>query len=87
MGLPAEVVARYQHSEPVFGVVVPELLCDILLQMAKENERGFRELCEETGCFKETRIVGESRSWQSDWLEEPLFMSPVILHLSLFSSY
>ncbi|KAL8175762.1 UNVERIFIED_CONTAM: hypothetical protein K2H54_007204 [Gekko kuhli] len=57
MGLPAQVMARYQHLEPVFGVVAPELLQDVLLQMAKENERDLRELCDETGCFKETRIV------------------------------
>ncbi|XP_015282258.1 PREDICTED: cyclin N-terminal domain-containing protein 1 [Gekko japonicus] len=57
MGLPAQVVARYQHSEPVFGAVAPELLQDVLLQMAKENEQDLRELCDETGCFKETQIV------------------------------
>ncbi|XP_077169239.1 cyclin N-terminal domain-containing protein 1 isoform X2 [Paroedura picta] len=57
MGLPAKVVARYQHTEPVFGVVAPELLRDVLLQMAKENERDLQELCDEKGCFKETRIV------------------------------
>nr|XP_056720704.1 cyclin N-terminal domain-containing protein 1 [Euleptes europaea] len=57
MGLPQQVVARDQHSEPVFGVVAPELLQDMLLLMAKENEQGLRELCDETGCFKETRVV------------------------------
>ncbi|XP_054849107.1 cyclin N-terminal domain-containing protein 1 isoform X2 [Eublepharis macularius] len=57
MGLPAQVVARYQCSEPVFGVVAPGLLRDALLHMAKENERALRELCDEAGCFKETWIV------------------------------
>ncbi|XP_048374328.1 cyclin N-terminal domain-containing protein 1 [Sphaerodactylus townsendi] len=57
MGLPQQVVARYQHSEPVFGVVAPELLQDALLQMAKENEQDLQELSDETGCFKETQIV------------------------------
>ncbi|XP_060111500.1 cyclin N-terminal domain-containing protein 1 [Heteronotia binoei] len=57
MGLPAQTVARYQPSEPVFGMIAPELLEDVLLQMAKENERSLRQLCDKMGFFKETQIV------------------------------
>ncbi|XP_007438801.2 cyclin N-terminal domain-containing protein 1 [Python bivittatus] len=57
MGLPAQVAARYQYSEPVFGVVTPGIIQDTLLHMAMENEQYLSKLCNEAGCFKDTQIV------------------------------
>ncbi|XP_026543423.1 cyclin N-terminal domain-containing protein 1 [Notechis scutatus] len=57
MGLPVQVSARYQYSEPIFGVVTPGIIQDTFIHMAMENERYLSELCGEAGCFKDTRIV------------------------------
>lgn len=60
MGLPVQVSARYQYSEPIFGVVTPGIIQDTFLHMAMENERYLSELCDEAGCFKDTQIVGKN---------------------------
>uniref|UniRef100_A0A8C7DXY6 Cyclin N-terminal domain containing 1 n=1 Tax=Naja naja TaxID=35670 RepID=A0A8C7DXY6_NAJNA len=46
-----------RYSEPIFGVVTPEIIQDTFLHMAMENERYLSELCGEAGCFKDTQIV------------------------------
>ncbi|XP_062988315.1 cyclin N-terminal domain-containing protein 1 [Elgaria multicarinata webbii] len=57
MGSPAQIAARYQSSEPIFGAVATGILQDALLHMAMENEQYLSQLCDEAGCFKETCIV------------------------------
>ncbi|XP_070582858.1 cyclin N-terminal domain-containing protein 1 [Erythrolamprus reginae] len=57
MGLPAQVSAQYQYSEPIFGVVSPGIIQDTLLHLAIENEQYLSDLHGEAGCFKDTQIV------------------------------
>ncbi|XP_030077149.1 LOW QUALITY PROTEIN: cyclin N-terminal domain-containing protein 1 [Microcaecilia unicolor] len=41
----------------VFGAVSSDTLEDVLLDLAKQNERSLSSLSQHAGCFKETRIV------------------------------
>ncbi|XP_069490273.1 cyclin N-terminal domain-containing protein 1 [Ambystoma mexicanum] len=52
-------VKEAQHESPgtVFGAVSTDILEDILLDLAKQNEQYLKDLSEHAGCFKEPKIV------------------------------
>lgn len=55
---------RRRDSGPVFSGVAAEIIEDTLIHLATENEQYLSELPEQAGCFKETRIVGETQLQQ-----------------------
>ncbi|XP_064380893.1 cyclin N-terminal domain-containing protein 1 isoform X1 [Dromaius novaehollandiae] len=57
MGSPAPAACRFRTSEPVFGEVAPEVIEEMLIHLATENERCLRELSGEAGRFREAQIV------------------------------
>lgn len=64
MGSPVPLEPRGRDSGPVFSGVAPEIIEDTLIHLATENEQHLSELPEQAGCFKETRIVGETQGQQ-----------------------
>ncbi|XP_014814688.1 PREDICTED: cyclin N-terminal domain-containing protein 1 [Calidris pugnax] len=57
MGSQARAASRYCDPNPIFGEVAPEVIEDMLIQLATENEQYLSELSDQAGCFKETRTV------------------------------
>ncbi|XP_013806899.2 cyclin N-terminal domain-containing protein 1 [Apteryx mantelli] len=57
MGSPAQAASRFRVSEPVFGEVAPEVIEEMLIRLATENEQYLSELSGQAGRFKEAQIV------------------------------
>ncbi|KAM8945595.1 cyclin N-terminal domain-containing protein 1 [Pelodytes ibericus] len=55
----AQFQTKVGFSTPgtVFGVASSDILEDILVYLAKENEQGLKDILEYTGCFKDQKIV------------------------------
>ncbi|KAM9215129.1 cyclin N-terminal domain-containing protein 1 [Leptosomus discolor] len=57
MGSQVRAASRCRDTGPVFGKVAPEVIEDMLIHLATENERFLSELSDQAGCFKESQIV------------------------------
>lgn len=53
-----QAASRCRDPGPIFGEIAPEIIEDMLIRLATENEQYLSELSDQAGCFKETRIVG-----------------------------